>query len=143
MQKLNDERVAAFSAAIEEVYNNIQAGKKTNFAALGRKHELKSHTQWLKKALREKHLINEDCTKWNPNYTLPNEHLARTIYSITKEYINEVNRESMKRRKERLRQQTTEDIREVHDSNYLTLDETVANMKYHGLLKVIWKYLFG
>lgn len=142
MQKLNDVRVAAFSAAIEEVYNNIQAGKKTNFAELGRKHGLKSHAQWLKKALRDKHLINEDVTKWNPAYTLPNDKLACTIYSRTKEYVNEANRESLKRRKERLLQQEREDVPEVHDTNYLTLEETVANVKHYGLFKIILKCLF-
>lgn len=142
MQKLNGERVAAFSAAIEEVYKNIQAGKKINFSAIGRKHGLKSHTPWLKKALRDAHLINEDATKWNPAYTLPNDKLATTIYSKTKEYVNEANRESLKRRKERLRQQEKEDIPEIHDANYLTLEETVANVKHYGLFKVILKCLF-
>lgn len=142
MQKLNDERVAAFSAAIEEIYNNIQIGKKTNFAALGRKHGLKSHSQWLKKALRDKHLINEDCSKWNPAYTIPNDKLARTIYARTKEYVNESNRESLKRRKEKLLQQEKEDVLEVHDTNYLTLEETVDNVKHHGLFQIILKCLF-
>lgn len=132
MRKLNDERVAAFSAAITEVYENIQSGKKTNFAELGRKHDLKSHAQWLKKALREKHLINEDCTKWNPAYTTPNEQLARSVYKLVREHVDKLTRESKARVGHC-----------AHDEKYLTLDETVANVKHYGLFKIIMKCLFS
>ena len=142
MHKSYDEFVAAFSAAIEEVYNNIQLGKKTNFAELGRKHGIKSHAPYLKKALRDKHLINEDCTKWNPAYTLPNEKLAQTIYAKVREYVTEANKEYLQRKKVRLQEQEPE-IQKVHDEKYLTLAETIANVKYYGLFKIIMKCLFS
>ena len=42
----------------------------------------------------------------------------------------------------KLLQQEKEDIPEVHDTNYLTLEETVANVKHYGLFKIILKCLF-
>lgn len=141
------ERVAAFSAALQEIYNNCKEGKKTNFSELGRKYGIKRHAGYIKKALREKHLINEDCTKWNPNYTEPNPRLAETIYSMTKEYIRITCAESLLRRKERNANNATQteeiSYEEVPEQKHLSLEETVEFVKHYGIFKVLWKCLFG
>ena len=140
------ERVAAFSAVLQEIYNNCQEGKKTNFSELGRKYGIKRHANYIKKALREKHLINEDCTKWNPNYTEPNPRLAETIYSMTKEYIRISCTESAARRKERdanIKQVEEISYEEVPEQKHLSLEETVEFVKHYGICKILWKCLFG
>lgn len=144
MNTVKTKWVAAFSAALEEIYHNCQTGQKTNFTQLGKKHGLGVYATFLKKALRTKHLINEDCTSWNPNYTTPNEKLAQQIYLLTKEMNNKVQSEYQQRKKVKI--SSLEPKQEISDnqSNELkySLDETVELVKHYGLFKIIWKCLF-
>lgn len=137
MVNKNEERVAAFSAALNDIYKHIEEKRKINFSEIGRRHNLKSYSAFIKKALQEKHLINADATKWNPNLTTPNDQLALQIYLQCKEYRRIAQSESISR-KPKVEKVSYEEIPEKH----LSLDETVELVKYYGLLKVIWKCLF-
>lgn len=144
MKTTKQERVAAFSAALEEIYQNIQNGKKTNFKELGRKYQLGIYYTFLKKALRAKHLINEDCTHWNLNYTIPNEKLAKQIYIECKAINAELQRTYQALKKENLNKiPVCEEVKQpkVQEPKY-SLEETVELVKYYGLFKVLWKCLF-
>lgn len=132
MTATSEKFVAAFSAALEEIYSNILNKQTTNFTELGKKHHLGVYTHSIRKVLREKGLINSECTAWNPNYTKPNVHLAQTIYVRCKE-IN-----AMRQRKYQAKKKS----QDASIKTLYSLDETVELVKHYGLLKIIWKCLF-
>ena len=51
MKTQKQERIAAFSEALEEIYQNIKNGRKTNFAELTRNYNLGNYGHYLKKSL--------------------------------------------------------------------------------------------
>lgn len=143
MKTQKQERIAAFSVALEEIYKNIQSGRKTNFAELTRTYNLGNYGQYLKKALHKRHLIDITCTKWNPSMTTPNISLAGEIYKECAILYNDVQVAYKARKKNKLAQIPVCEEQEikVQEPKY-SLDETVELVKYYGIFKILWKCLF-
>lgn len=142
MNTKRQERIAAFSVALEEIYKNIQNEKKTNFSELTRKYNLGNYGHCLKRALHRRHLTNEECTHWNPEMTTPNIGLAGEIYKECALLHKETQDAYRERKKNRINQIPVCEETPVQEPKY-SLEETIELIKYHGIFKVLWKYLFG
>lgn len=143
MKTTKQERIAAFSVALEEVYQNIQNGKKTNFSELTRNYNLGNYGHCLKKALHRRHLTNEECTHWNPEMTTPNVGLAGEMYKECALLYKEIQDAYKERKKDKVDQiPVCEEETPIQEPKY-SLDETVELVKHYGIFKVLWKCLFG
>lgn len=141
MKTNKQERIAAFSVALEEIYKNIQNEQKTNFAELTRTHNLGNYGSCLKRALHRRHLTNQDCTHWNPNMTTPNINLAGEIYKECSIIYNEAQVAYKQRKKERLEKIPVCEQPSIQEPKY-SFEETLDLVKYYGIFKVLWKCLF-
>lgn len=131
----NPEFVAAFSAALTEIYETVEQGKKVNFKQIGATHNLPTYYKYLKQVLQERHLINKECNKWNPNYTIPNERLAISIYQDCRNINAQRQRDYQLNRRNQM-------IESEPEQKHLSIEETVELVKHYGVFKIIWKCLF-